>query len=128
MRYTLRQLEVFLATARTENITRAAESLAMSQSAASGALKELEQQFDVALFDRAGKRLKLNELGRVLLPRAQGLLEQAGELDVGDAVLVERVRLEQRAPPRPGPLRPPAARCSPPRSSPPGPRRAPRGR
>ena len=29
MRYTLRQLEVFLATARTENITRAAESLAM---------------------------------------------------------------------------------------------------
>ncbi|AJD47833.1 LysR family transcriptional regulator [Isoalcanivorax pacificus W11-5] len=81
MRYTLRQLEVFLATARTENITRAAESLAMSQSAASGALKELEQQFDVALFDRAGKRLKLNELGRVLLPRAQGLLEQAGELE-----------------------------------------------
>lgn len=81
MRYTLRQLEVFLATARAENITRAAESLAMSQSAASGALKELEQQFDVALFDRAGKRLKLNELGRVLLPRAQGLLEQAGELE-----------------------------------------------
>ena len=42
MRYTLRQLEVFLATARHENVSRAAEELAMSQSAASGALKELE--------------------------------------------------------------------------------------
>ena len=81
MRYTLRQLEVFLATARLENITRAAESLAMSQSAASGALRELEQQFGIALFERAGKRLKLNELGRMLLPRAEGLLEQAAELE-----------------------------------------------
>lgn len=81
MRYTLRQLEVFLATARGENISRAAESLAMSQSAASGALRELEHQFGVSLFDRAGKRLKLNELGRVLLPKAQSLLEQAGELE-----------------------------------------------
>ena len=39
MRYSLRQLEVFLATARYENVTRAAEELAMSQSAASGSLK-----------------------------------------------------------------------------------------
>jgi 2-C-methyl-D-erythritol 4-phosphate cytidylyltransferase/2-C-methyl-D-erythritol 2,4-cyclodiphosphate synthase len=54
MRYSLRQLEVFLATARYENVTRAAEALAMSQSAASGSLRELEGQFDVQLFDRVG--------------------------------------------------------------------------
>ena len=59
MRYTLRQLEVFLATARHENVTRAAQALAMSQSAASGALSELENQFDIKLFDRLGKRLQL---------------------------------------------------------------------
>jgi len=47
MKYTLRQLEVFLATARNENITRAADELAMSQSAASGALRDLESQFSV---------------------------------------------------------------------------------
>ena len=47
MRYTLRQLEVFLAVAHFENVTKAAESLAMSQSAASGALKDFEQQFDL---------------------------------------------------------------------------------
>ncbi len=81
MRYTLRQLQVFVATAHHENVTRAASSLAMSQSAASGALKELEQQFDVQLFDRVGKRLQLNELGRLLRPKVQALLDQALELE-----------------------------------------------
>ena len=81
MRYTLRQLEVFLATAHFENVTRAAKSLAMSQSAASGALKDLESQFDVQLFDRIGKRLQANELGRLLRPKAEALLEQAKELE-----------------------------------------------
>lgn len=83
MRYSFRQLEVFLATARSENLSRAAEQLAMSQSAASGALKDLEEQFDIRLFDRAGKRLKLNELGRALQPRAEALLEQATALERG---------------------------------------------
>ncbi|MEE4146532.1 MAG: LysR family transcriptional regulator [Halieaceae bacterium] len=77
MRYSLRQLEVFLATARHENISRAARDLAMSQSAASGSLKELEGQFGVKLFDRVGKRLQLNELGRQLRPQAETLLAQA---------------------------------------------------
>lgn len=77
MRYSLRQLEVFLATARHENVTRAAADLAMSQFAASGSLRELEEQFEVRLFDRVGKRLQLSELGRQLRPRAETLLEQA---------------------------------------------------
>jgi DNA-binding transcriptional LysR family regulator len=81
MRYSLRQLEVFLETAQQQNITRAAKALSMSQSAASSALKELEQQFDIQLFDRIGKRLQLNELGRLLQPRAQALMEQARALE-----------------------------------------------
>ncbi|WGL15260.1 LysR family transcriptional regulator [Microbulbifer bruguierae] len=81
MRYSLRQLEVFLACAHFQNVSRAAESLSMSQSAASTALKEFEQQFDVRLFERTGKRLRLNELGRQLWPRAEELLERARELE-----------------------------------------------
>lgn len=81
MRYSLRQLEVFLATARFENVTRAAQALAMSQSAASGALKELEGQFEVQLFDRIGKRLQLSELGQQIRPRAERLLEQARDFE-----------------------------------------------
>lgn len=81
MKYTLRQLEVFLSTARHENLSRAAENLSMSQSAASDSLKELEHQFDIKLFDRVGKRLRLNDFGRVLQPRAEELLERARELE-----------------------------------------------
>ena len=81
MHYTLRQLQVFLAAAHTENITRAAEQLAMSQSAASSALKDLETQFSIQLFDRIGKRLQINELGRALRPQAEALLDQAEALE-----------------------------------------------
>jgi DNA-binding transcriptional LysR family regulator len=83
MHYTLRQLEVFLAAAHTENITRAAQQLSMSQSAASSALKDLEQQFNIQLFDRIGKRLQINELGRALRPQAEALLDQAQALEQG---------------------------------------------
>lgn len=81
MKFSLRQLQVFIATARFENISRAAESLSMSQSAASEALRELERLFDVRLFERAGRQLRLNELGRTVRPRAEALLERAAELE-----------------------------------------------
>ncbi|GAA3925673.1 LysR family transcriptional regulator [Litoribacillus peritrichatus] len=81
MRFTFRQLEVFLAAAHFQNITKAADSLAMSQSAASSALKDIESQFDLPLFDRIGKRLQLNEQGRLIRPKAEQLLEQAKELE-----------------------------------------------
>jgi DNA-binding transcriptional LysR family regulator len=81
MHYTLRHLQVFLAVAQHENVTTAAQSLAMSQSATSMALMEFEQRFDIRLFDRAGKRLQLNELGRHLRPQAEALLSQAQEFE-----------------------------------------------
>ncbi|HEY6724040.1 MAG TPA: LysR family transcriptional regulator [Polyangiaceae bacterium] len=81
MRFTLRQLQVFTAIARVENVSRAARTLAMSQSAVSGALLDLERQFDVRLFERVGRRLTLSELGRALWPQAEALCEQARELE-----------------------------------------------
>ena len=81
MYFTLKQLKVFLAVASHENVSIAAEELAMSQSAASTALKELEQRFDLFLFDRVGKRLKLNEQGALLRPQAAALLSQAEQIE-----------------------------------------------
>lgn len=81
MRYTLRQLEVFLAVARIGNITAAAKQLSMSQSAASGALKELEARFNVQLFNRIGKRLHINSSGLLIQARAEELLDRARELE-----------------------------------------------
>lgn len=81
MRFSLRQLEVFLAVARSESVSRAARELGMSQSAVSGALADLERQFDIQLFDRVGKRLRLSALGHSLRARSDALHEQAVELE-----------------------------------------------
>ncbi len=80
LRLTLRQLEVFVATARAGSTRGAALRVARSQSAASASLAELETTLGEPLFDRAGRRLRLNDGGRALLPGAIALLEQAGEL------------------------------------------------
>tara|TARA_R110000823_G_scaffold305166_2_gene427070 strand:- start:5360 stop:6244 length:885 start_codon:yes stop_codon:yes gene_type:complete len=74
MKFTLRQLQIFLAVARHENISRAAGSLHMSQSAASEALLNLEHTYDVTLFDRASNRLTLNAIGNTLRKEAESLL------------------------------------------------------
>ncbi len=83
MRITLRELEVFVAIAVHGSATTAASRVALTQSAASQALDKLEGSLGVRLFDRAGRRLVLNENGRRLLPQARALL--------GDAALLERL-------------------------------------
>jgi DNA-binding transcriptional LysR family regulator len=90
MRYTLRQLEVFLAVARVESVSRASATLAMSQSAVSGALSDLEGQFDVQLFDRIGKRLQLSTLGHAVRAQAEAVLDQARDLESN---LIDRNRV-----------------------------------
>lgn len=80
LRLTLRQLEVFVATARDGSTRAAATRVARSQSAASAALAELEATLGAPLFDRIGRRLVLNENGRALLPGAIAQLEQGAEL------------------------------------------------
>lgn len=81
MRYSLRQLEVFVAIGRQESVSRAAEALSLTQSATSMALAELERQFNTRLFDRYGKRLQLNERGRQILPQAMELIDRAAQLE-----------------------------------------------
>lgn len=81
MHFTLRQLEIFAAIARHGSVSAAAAAVSLTQSAASTALAELERQTGQRLFDRVGKSLRLNELGRGLLPKAVELLDRAAEID-----------------------------------------------
>jgi DNA-binding transcriptional LysR family regulator len=83
VRLTLRQLQIFGAVAQTGTTTAAAANLALSQSATSAALNELERVLDVRLFDRVGRRLLLNESGRALLPSARALLDGAKSVEDG---------------------------------------------
>lgn len=77
LRLTLRQLQVFVAVARSGSTTAASAQIALSQSATSAAVNELERLLSLKLFDRAGKRLLLNDNGRALQPRALALLDGA---------------------------------------------------
>ena len=52
MKFSLRQLEIFVAVSRTGSVSKAAQALFLSQSAASTALAEFEKQYNVQLFDR----------------------------------------------------------------------------
>ncbi|HEY8908505.1 MAG TPA: LysR substrate-binding domain-containing protein [Rhodoferax sp.] len=77
LRLTLRQLQIFAAVADCGSTTAASIELALSQSATSSAINELERLLSLALFDRVGKRLLLNDNGRTLLPQAQAMLDCA---------------------------------------------------
>lgn len=74
---TLRQLQIFVAVAESGSTTAASAEIALSQSATSAAVQELERLLDLRLFERVGKRLQLNEQGRSLLPRARAVLDAA---------------------------------------------------
>ena len=75
-----RQLEVFSIIAAAGSVRAAADQLGLTQPAASMALGELERLLGEPLFDRQQRRLKLNEHGRALLPRAREIVERLREL------------------------------------------------
>ena len=65
----LRQLEYFQMASRLKNITRAAERLKVSQPNITVAIKKLESELGVQLFDRSQKQLTLTPEGTVFLNR-----------------------------------------------------------
>lgn len=81
MHLTLRQLQIFVAIAQSGSTTAAGEQIALSQSAISASIAELERILNVRLFDRVGKRLQLNDHGRAMLPQAMVLLNGAKILE-----------------------------------------------
>ena len=64
---TLEQLRIFIAVAESQHVTRAAETLRLTQSAVSAAISALERRYGVSLFDRVGRRIELNA-GRPAVP------------------------------------------------------------
>lgn len=80
-RLTLRQMQIFRGVAESGSTAAAAADLALSQSAVSSAIIELERLLELRLFDRIGKRLRLNENGRAVMPQALALLDGAGALE-----------------------------------------------
>jgi len=74
---TLEQLAIFVAVAERGHLTRGAEAIGLSPSAASSAIRALESVHNVRLFDRVGRSIVLTRDGEVLLAEARLVLAQA---------------------------------------------------
>lgn len=85
MNVSTRQLLAFLAVARWQSVTRAAEQIHISQAGLSLLVREMESQLGVRLFDRTTRSVTLTEGGRQLVPVAERMLREweqlAGSLD-----------------------------------------------
>ncbi len=76
----LNQLRSFVAVAKLGHLTRAAETLHLSQPALSGQIKALEESFGVDLFQRSSSGMALTPAGRRLLVHAEAVLGAAQQL------------------------------------------------
>ncbi|GIP26407.1 LysR family transcriptional regulator [Paenibacillus sp. J23TS9] len=82
----LLSLRYFQTVARLENMTRAAQTLQVSQPALSKMIGNLEKELTIKLFDRTGKYIRLNEYGKRFLARVDLALQT---LDDGKTELLD---------------------------------------
>ncbi len=89
------QLNYFLAVARAENFTRAAEELGVSQSSLSRAIQKLEQQIGEPLFDRKPRSVTLTEIGELLSDRAKKIVALVEDTftELSESAASGRIRL-----------------------------------
>lgn len=83
---TLDQLRIFLAVAEREHVTRAAESLNLTQSTVSGAIAALEGRHNIKLFHRIGRRIELTAEGRIFAGEARTIL---ATVQTAEAILAD---------------------------------------
>ena len=74
---TLNQLKIFIAIAEVGNVTKAADLLGITQSAASASIASIENIYQVKLFERVGRSIILSEVGKRFLPEAQKVISSA---------------------------------------------------
>ncbi len=84
MNLSQRQIRAFLAIARLQSFTRAAEQLHISQAGLSSMLREVEVQLDCRLFDRTTRSVSLTAQGRAFIPVAERVIS---ELDTAAVTL-----------------------------------------
>lgn len=88
----LRHFMILKTVAETENFTKAAEKLYITQSAVSHTIRELEEYTGTVLFDRLSKQVQITAAGKLLLTEVSPILAACESLD-------KRIRqLESQAP------------------------------
>jgi len=77
---TLTELKYIVAVAREKHFGRAADACFVSQPTLSVAIKKLEEELDVKLFERSANEVAVTPLGEDIVRQAQGVLEQAAHI------------------------------------------------
>ena len=77
---TLTELKYIVAVAREKHFGRAADTCFVSQPTLSLAIKKLEEELDVKLFERSANEVSVTPLGEDIVRQAQGVLEQAAHI------------------------------------------------
>lgn len=77
---TLTELRYIVAVAREKHFGRAAEACFVSQPTLSVAIKKLEDELDVKLFERGSSEVSVTPLGEEIVRQAQSTLEQAAAI------------------------------------------------
>ena len=97
----LRQLEYFQMAARLRNLTKAAERLNVSQPNVTVAIKKLESELGIQLFDRSQKQLSLTPEGNVFLARVDTALRtvQDAIIEIDDYKKLQRGAIRIGIPP-----------------------------
>ena len=79
MAFTLRQLQYFIAVAENGTVSGAAQALSISQSSITEAVKDLEADLGVSLFERHSRGLSITHNGHQFLRHAQNILTQVSD-------------------------------------------------
>lgn len=79
---TIRHLEIFIAVADTGKMRAAAQQLYISQPSVSQAIRELEEYYDVKLFERLNQRIYITESGKKLLSYARHIVASLKECEL----------------------------------------------
>ncbi|GGJ98763.1 putative HTH-type transcriptional regulator YwbI [Lentibacillus kapialis] len=97
----IRQLTCFSEVARQKNVTRAAETLHISQPSLSKTIKNLERELDAPLFDRSTHQLKLTDAGKAFLISARKVLDSFENLtsEMEDVMDVKKGEIKIGIPP-----------------------------
>lgn len=74
MAFTLRQLQFFIAAAETRSVTGAARQLSISQSSVTEAIRALEEDLGIQLFERQARGMEITHKGQAFLRHARRIL------------------------------------------------------
>lgn len=78
----IKHLRMISTIAKTQNMTRAADKLFISQSALSQQLKDIESKLNASLFNRTRKKMLLTSIGKIILKTAEHIIETIEETEL----------------------------------------------